>query len=102
MQYHPAIFSNAVSHLRKLLNLDCANDPTPDVLHQQLSGIVQRMLHSDLGRLLHILYRIDVEERLVKQAMQATSEREISEQLAHLIIERELQKAWTRSIYRHN
>ncbi len=102
MHYHPAILSDAVSYLQKYFDLGNTNNLEQEALYRQLARKVQYLLQTDLSRLLHILYRIDVEERLVKQAMQASSEREISEELAHLIIEREVQKAWTRSIYRHN
>ena len=103
MEYAAVILSGATQQLQKLFQTD---DLQPIQNLQELQNKVAKavlyLLQKDLGRLLNILYRIDVEEQKVKQAMLASSEAEVADQIAHLIIKRELQKAQTRFIYRSN
>lgn len=53
--------------------------------------IVYLLLH-EMERLLHILYRIDVNEKHVKACFAQNDPNKIAPMLADLIIERELQK----------
>lgn len=57
--------------------------------------IVYLMLHN-MEKLLHVLYRIDIDERKVKAIFGTNNPREIAPALADLIIERELAKAESR------
>jgi GGDEF domain-containing protein len=100
MQHPPAILTGAATHLQRIFETDNLADSDLDILLLQVTRIVQQLLRTDLNRLLHILYRIDVEEHAVKQAMLASSEEDIADQIARLIIKRELQKAQTRFKYR--
>jgi len=100
MSYSPALLSSAANQLQKIFEVDNLQVTDGEVLLKKLSRVVQHMLRTDLNRLLHILYRIDVEEQQVKQAMLAATEEEIAERIAQLIIKRELQKAQTRFMYR--
>ncbi|QCR23306.1 hypothetical protein [Pontibacter sp. SGAir0037] len=102
MQYHPAILASAVQHLCKYFDLDFTQDDDVESISVQVARLVKKLLHNDLNRLMHILYRIDVEERLVKEAMMAPTEEQICMQLADLILKREMQRAWTRTMFRHN
>ncbi len=71
---------------------------TREDFHQALAGVVQHLLDHDFERLLNALYRIDVSEEKVKQAM--ASEANVAGQIAGLIIAREMQKVVTREKYR--
>jgi hypothetical protein len=103
MEYAALILAGAQQQLHQLFNHE-EPDKTLDLdeLHHKVASMVLHLLGKDLGRLLHILYRIDVAEHQVKQAMLLPSHEEVAEQLARLIIKRELQKAQTRFIYRSN
>ncbi|NDK57057.1 hypothetical protein [Pontibacter fetidus] len=103
MEYAAVILSGAAQQLQKLFQTD-ELQPTHNLqeLQQRVAKAVLYLLQTDLSRLLNILYRIDVEEQQVKQAMLAPSEPEVAERIARLIIKRELQKAQTRFIYRAN
>lgn len=99
MQHSPAIVTSATNHLQKVFDVD--NLPAKDLeaLHYKIAHLVQHLLLTDFNRLLHILYRIDVEERKVKEAMLAEEPEIMAERLARLILKRELQKAEIRFRY---
>ena len=103
MEYAAVILSGATQQLQKLFNRDdLQQTESLNELQHKVAQAVLHLLQTDLNRLLNILYRIDVDERHVKQAMLLPSEPEVAEHIAQLIIKRELQKAQTRFIYRSN
>ncbi|MBJ6118783.1 hypothetical protein JAO76_11300 [Pontibacter sp. BT310] len=103
MEYAAVILSGATQQLQKLFNTDDLQQThSMAELQHKVALAVQQLLQTDLNRLLNILYRIDVDEHQVKQAMLLPSEPEVADRIAHLIIKRELQKAQTRFIYRSN
>ena len=63
-----------------------------------LAKLIRHLLDSDFERLINGLYRIDVSEEKVKQALSASGD--IAEEIATLIIKREMQKVETRRKYR--
>ena len=71
---------------------------TAEDFQQMLTEVIRHLLENDFERLLNGLYRIDVDEEKVKQAM--ASEEDVAAQIASLIIEREMQKVVTREKYR--
>ena len=71
---------------------------TKDEFLDLLTKVVQHLLDSDFERLMNGLYRIDVDENRVKEAMAHNTN--VSREIALLIIERELQKVETRKKYR--
>lgn len=99
MQYSPAILSSTINHLQKVFEVTSLPSSNLQDLQQKLTSIIKHLLHADLNRLLHILYRIDVEEQKVKEAMLADNEGAIAENIAQLIINREIQKAYIRFTY---
>ncbi|MFD2513690.1 hypothetical protein ACFSRY_07415 [Pontibacter locisalis] len=99
MQYPPAIISSATSRLQTLFDVENLPASNLEALHYKLARVIQHLLQADLSRLLHILYRIDVEERQVKEAMIADDPEIIAERISRLIIKRELQKAEIRQRY---
>lgn len=100
MEYAAVILASANRHIQKIFETDEAFEFTnPDELQHKVERMVLYLLRKDMSRLLHILYRVDVDEQLVKRAMRLASEDEVAAEIAHLIIKRELQKAQTRFIY---
>src|SRR4051812_4563965 len=71
-----------------------------EALKDWLIAEIVKMLMHDMEKLLNILYRIDVNERKVKEAFAQSDPKRIAPELARLIIEREMQKAETRLKYR--
>ncbi|WP_242927662.1 hypothetical protein [Pontibacter vulgaris] len=100
MSESPVILTSAANQLQKLFDTNELQAPDRDQLLRKLTHAVAYLLRTDLNRLMHILYRIDVEERLVKQAMAPASvDEDIAHNIALLILQRELQKAHTRQKY---
>lgn len=58
------------------------------------------LLNYDFEKLLWILYRIDVDEQLVKTALASNPEKPAAEILADLVIQRQMKKAETRIKYK--
>jgi len=81
-------------------NLQTITDLT--LLHQKLTSIILDLLTSNFERLLQILYRIDVSQPKVEQALQAVTHQEIAMQLADLVLEREVEKIAWRMKYNTN
>ena len=75
--------------------------PSPEMgeLHRYLSLAIRELIDTGFNKLMNALYRIDVSETKVTEAMHLEAPDEISSKLATLVIERELQKVYTRQKY---
>ncbi len=69
-------------------------------IRSRLSTLISNLLDSDLQGLLSLLYRIDVSEQKVKAILATANTGEMAEQIAALIIERQIQKINTRRKYK--
>ncbi|MBX9852381.1 MAG: hypothetical protein K2X86_11570 [Cytophagaceae bacterium] len=69
-------------------------------LKEKLAHAISILLNRDMNRLLNIFYRMDLSEQKVNRIISESAPQEISSQLADLVIEREMQKAITRSKYK--
>lgn len=96
---------NGIALIRKDFNLEASEFSfeetglSTDTLLARLDKLVAYLLEKDFGRLLQILYRIDIPEQKFKEAL-ASDKGEPSFIIARLILERELQKVETRKRYR--
>ena len=79
------------------LEIPATEVSTQDEFLKLLTNVIQHLLDKDFERLMNGLYRIDVDEKKVKLAMTTDN---VAENIAILIIERELQKVETRRKYR--
>jgi len=88
--------------IKKDLVLD---DELPDTvadiedLKQQLIPIINHLLDKDLNRLLTALYRIDVSEQKVKKIISTGNPEKMADNIAQMVIDREMQKVITRRKY---
>jgi hypothetical protein len=69
-------------------------------LKEWLTSEIIKLMMNDMEKLLNILYRIDVNEKKVKEVFAQHNPKLIAPNLAELIIEREMGKAETRMKYR--
>ncbi len=69
-------------------------------LKEWLTSEIIKLMMNDMEKLLNILYRIDVNEKKVKEVFAQHNPKLIAPSLAELIIEREMGKAETRIKYR--
>ena len=71
-----------------------------EALKEHLSKKVAEMMEKDFDRFLNNLYRIDVSETKVREVLNNSPFGTIPEQLAGLIIERQLQRIKTQRLYK--
>jgi len=69
-----------------------------EALIHRLSQVLDHLISKDFNQLLNVLYRIDVSEEKLKEAL-ATKPENTSTIIAKMILERELQKVATRKKY---
>ena len=69
-------------------------------LREWLTSEIIKLLMNDMEKLLNVLYRIDVNEKKVKEIFAQSNPKLIAPSLAELIIEREIGKAESRIKYR--
>lgn len=70
-----------------------------DELREKLIPIIEKMLQEDLPKLMNILYRIDVDEVLVRKALNTPFFEESARELANLILDRQIKKIEIRKRY---
>lgn len=66
--------------------------PDEKAFEMFLAGIVDHLIETDFPRLCHILYRVDVDEKQLDQALSDMSQKTAGEIIAHLLLERQKQK----------
>jgi len=94
----------ALQLIQKDLNLpeteiNHLQSPEMDELHRYLTLAIRELLDTGFNKLLNALYRIDVSEKKVTEAIHLEAPDKISSKLATLVIERELQKVYSRRKY---
>jgi hypothetical protein len=62
---------------------------------EKLSSYINDLINRDFGRLISILYRLDVSEKKLRQTL-ATSSTDAGELITEMIIQRQMQKINTR------
>jgi ABC-type phosphate/phosphonate transport system ATPase subunit len=93
-----------LSLIRKDFNLDETEfsihntELSRETLLQQLKRLVNYLLEKDFGKLLQVLYRIDISEEKLKAAL-ASDEGDPVTLISNMILEREMQKVATRKKY---
>ncbi|HYV95084.1 MAG TPA: hypothetical protein VE978_25135 [Chitinophagales bacterium] len=78
-----------------------SNENLLEKIRALLIDRIDFLLDHDFEKLLWILYRIDVSEEKAKAALAVTSEKRPAEVLADMIIERQIEKARTRTEFRN-
>ena len=70
--------------------------PTMDSLQIALAAYINNLILNDFEKLVFLLYRIDINEKLIKQLLQEATTTPAGETIAQIIIERQLQKIISR------
>jgi hypothetical protein len=71
-------------------------------LFDQLNEHVHRLLGTNNKLLLSLLYQIDVSEKRIQKSAMDNAEKQLSEIVTDLILERELKKVLTRNYFKQN
>lgn len=74
-------------------------DISMDELKMMLASRIREMLDTNLEKLVSILYRIDVGQRLTDEIFSENNKEDIAPLLAEAIIKRQIQKIQTRKKY---
>lgn len=99
------IIEKVVSQINKDLNLDITLEFTDsktsyyEELLAEIKPKLSRIIYEGRGQLEQVLYKIDVPERKVKNALDSSVETDPAVIFSHLILERELQKVVFRILY---
>lgn len=104
MEHPSAHIVSANRVIATQFGLDIDTDDEAALLHAgdiraALIARIAALLSRDAERLMHILYRVDVEERKVQGIFRDIPPAEMAAALADLIIDRQLAKASTRARY---
>ncbi len=82
------------------INFDGNTETAYEQLINQLSVEITKLLNNDKSKLQSILYRIDLSERNIQLAKNASQNKEINQVISHEIIVRELKKVLTRNYFK--
>jgi len=90
-----------ISQLSQSLEIDLHEKRSIEELKLALSYYINDLITHDLNKLMSLLYRVDVSEKILKQNLQEQKE-DAGVIIAEMIIERQLQKTKTRRQFRSN
>ena len=65
----------------------------------QLNQVIDNIAVNNTSLLMQIIYKIDISEQQLQKCMELNPDKTFTESVAHLIIEREMQKVITRKIF---
>ncbi|MCZ2101109.1 MAG: hypothetical protein LC107_06185 [Chitinophagales bacterium] len=82
------------------MGLERSDDLSEEDFLNAIAGRVEWYLKYDIDMLLSYLYRLDVEERLINEALQPWREEEPQMALARLILDRQKQRILTKEKYK--
>ena len=71
-----------------------------EMFRDKLIQVINLLLHTDYHRLLNAMYRLDINEKLFREAFSGMHSPNVAARLADLVIEREKEKIETRKKYK--
>ncbi|MGI9526773.1 MAG: hypothetical protein ACR2MS_06670 [Weeksellaceae bacterium] len=77
---------------KDLFHLEMNDDLAYDKQFEAIAKHIEYLIQYDFNQLLHILYRVDVSEEKIKQALSENKNRRSSDVITQLLIDREKQK----------
>ena len=105
MSSHPnlkaglVLFENDFQLEKSYLDLEGREEVQFEEAFLLIMRVVEELLSKDFSRLVNCLYRLDVSEEKLKEALAASNDNPASV-ITQMIIEREMQKVETREKYR--
>jgi hypothetical protein len=82
--------------LKKELQIDLAEKISIEEIKEKLAGYINHLINHDFQQLVMLLYRIDVNEAKLRILLKENQKEDAGNMIAHLIIERQLQKIKSR------
>jgi hypothetical protein len=83
--------------IREEFSLQQQQSDSLEDCRKQLAAYINYLIHEDFGRLVHLLYRIDVSESRLRELLASGAETDAGDLIAGLILERQLQKLQSRN-----
>jgi hypothetical protein len=96
------VTENDIAALQKFCKEELQTDipaTTYDVLLAALAQHINQLIQNSFEQLVHLLYRIDVDEKKLKTVLLNNSGRDAGILIAELIINRQLQKIQSRDLF---
>ena len=87
--------------LQKELSLELYDQLNEKELQLRVQEKVNELIEHDFGKLVNILYRIDVSDQKLKQLLESNDDKDAAAIIAGLIIERQMEKIKSRHDTRH-
>lgn len=87
--------TNLISASRKVIE-----EPFSKEKKAHFINMINELITSDFNALIQLLYRIDVDEKKLKKALAKNSSVDSASVIADMIIERQIQKAKSRNVFR--
>lgn len=86
---------------RNGLEINLPDTPVPsfELLCERLGEIIDWLLQRDQSRFMQLLYRIDLNEQQIRQALDLNQEQSVAARLAVLLVRREAQKVLLRRYF---
>ena len=88
--------TDLISDINKSLELSLPGNISPDELKRKLTLHINHLINHDFEKLVSLLYRIDVNENKIRQALKQKEGENAAGLIADLMIERQLQKIESR------
>lgn len=90
-----------ISEISSSLEIDLTSKASNDEIRSVLTDRINYLITHDFNKLLAILYRIDINEKLLRTKLE-TEERDAGAVIAEMIIERQIQKLKTKQEFQPN
>ena len=71
-----------------------------DLLKERLVDVINHLLQHDYAQLINAMYRLDIDEKLFREAISGMHSPNVASRLADLVIRRELEKIQSRKKYK--
>ncbi len=89
-----------IQSLEQTLAIQLADAETEEKLKKVISERINYLIQHDFAQLTELLYRIDINEAKLKKLLSNKEESVAADIIAELIIERQIQKAKSRKIFK--
>lgn len=89
---------NDILALSQQFDIELLPDDSMKVLKNKLSDRLNYLIDQDFNALVHLLYRIDIDEFTLKQTLEENLDKDAGKLIAEMIIERQLEKVELRKL----
>ena len=73
-----------------------------DARFKELVAVINDLIKNDFPALIQVLYRVDVSEKKLKQALAENPQENAGKIIAHMLIQRQIQKQETKKMFSDN